>query len=270
MFAGNSIVSSINASSGSINTVRVSGDVELLPSATQAATPPSGATRAVIDVKLFGTDNLGTTGASDLLSLKARGTYNFYSGGSPAVRDQERFRVDNSGGFVAFGETDIGGIQSEGAGTRFMCMPYKGATRGGYVSGTQWDDANIGYWSTAFGYNARASGGYSFAAGWESVAANIDSIALGNYITASGAACVAMGYYAHCNTRQGSFVFSDRSVIDDGNIATDESFKASVNHSFNARATGGYFLYTNTAVNTGLRLSHLLPPNTILRQLRLD
>jgi hypothetical protein len=213
-------------------------------------------------VKLVGTDHLGTTGDSDLLSLKASGTYNFYTGASPDARDQERFRVDNSGGFVAFGETDIGGIPAEGAGTRFMWMPYKGATRGGYVNGTQWDDANVGYWSTAFGYNARASGDYGFAAGRDSVAANIDSIALGNFVTASGAACVGLGYYAHCNTRQGSFVFSDRSVVDDGNFATDESFKATVNHSFNVRATGGLWFFTNTAVNTGLRLSHLLSSNT--------
>jgi hypothetical protein len=260
--AGDSVVTAINAGSLTINTAHVSGDVELLSSTTQAATQSSGATGALIDVKLVGSDNLGTSGTSDLLSLRASGTYNLYTGGTPEVRNQERFRFDNTGGFAAFGDQDIGSIPAEGAGTRFMWMPYKAATRGGYVNGTQWDDANIGYYSTAFGYNARASGDYAFAAGRESVAANIDSIALGNYITASGAACVALGYYAHCNTRQGSFVFSDRSVVDDGNFATDESFKASVNHSFNVRATGGLGFFTNTAVNTGLRLSHLLSSNT--------
>jgi hypothetical protein len=150
----------------------------------------------------------------------------------------------------------------EGAGTRFMWLPYKGSTRAGYVNGTQWDDANVGYWSTAFGYNARASGDYGFAAGQDVVAANSWSVAMGQFSTASGAASVALGYYAHTNARQGSFVFSDRSVLDDGNFATDESFKATVNHSFNVRATGGYWLFTNTGVNTGLRLSHLLSSNT--------
>jgi trimeric autotransporter adhesin len=143
-----------------------------------------------------------------------------------------------------------------------MWMPYKGATRGGYVNGTQWDDANIGYWSTAFGHNARASGDYGFAAGQDVVAANSWSVAMGQYVTASGAASVGLGYYAHTNARQGSFVFSDRSVLDDGNFVTDESFKAAVNHSFNVRATGGLWFFTNTAVNTGLRLSHLLSSNT--------
>src|SRR3712207_3158409 len=118
--------------------------------------------------------------------------------------------------------------------------------------------------STLFPYTTlfRSSGDYGFAAGQNSVAANSHSIALGNFNTASGAASVALGYYAHTNTRQGSFVFSDRSVVDDGNFVTDESFKASVNHSFNVRATGGLWFFTNTAVNTGLRLSHLLPSNT--------
>jgi hypothetical protein len=87
-------------------------------------------------------------------------------------------------------------------------------------------------------------------------------VAMGQYVTASGAASVGLGYYAHTNARQGSFVFSDRSVLDDGNFVTDESFKATVNHSFNVRATGGYWLFTNTGVSTGLRLSHLTASNT--------
>jgi hypothetical protein len=259
--AGASVVTAINAGGSSVNTSHVSGDVELLPSATQTATQAASVTRPLIDVKLVGTDNLGTSGQSDLLSLSASGTYKFYTGATPEARDRERFRIDNAGAFAAFGDADIGSIPAEGAGTRFMWLPYKGATRGGYVDGTQWDDANIGYWSTAFGHNARASGDYGFAAGQNVVAANSWSVAMGQYVTASGAASVGLGYYAHTNSRQGSFVFSDRSVLDDGNFVTDESFKATVNHSFNARATGGYWLFTNTGVSTGLRLSHLLSTN---------
>jgi hypothetical protein len=84
---------------------------------------------------------------------------------------------------------------------------------------------------------------------------------MGEFCTASGADSVALGYYAHTNARQGSFVFADRSVVDDGNPATDESFRAAANHSFNVRATGGYWMYTNTALTTGLRLSHVLTGN---------
>src|SRR5215212_4855389 len=178
--AGDSVVTAVNASASAISTSHVSGDVELLPLATQTATQAAGSARPLIDVKLLGTDNLGTSGSGDLLSLKASGTYSFYTGATPEARDQERFRVDNAGGFAAFGELDMGRIPAEGAGTRFMWLPYKGATRGGIVNGTQWDDANIGYFSTAFGHNARASGDYGFAAGQDSVAANNNSVALGN------------------------------------------------------------------------------------------
>ena len=235
--------------------------IQLAPAATQTATT---SVNDLVNAKLVGdgTTNLGTTGQADLLSLSASGTYSFYTGAPAETRDMERFRVDNTGGFAAFGETDLGDIPAQGAGTRFMWLPYKGATRAGYVDGTQWDEANVGYFSTAFGNNARASGDYAFAAGQNVVAANSWAVAMGQYVTSSGAASVGLGYYAHTNSRQGSFVFSDRSVLDDGNFVTDESFKAVNAHSFNVRATGGYYLFTNTGVTTGLRLSHLTTSNT--------
>jgi hypothetical protein len=231
--------------------------VEASPAAQQTVT----SNNSLINLKLIGTQNFNSGNRPTLISLSASGTYDPYTGGSSTLRNQERFRVENEGSMLATSEIGLGMIPVEGSGARFMWYGGKGAIRGGYVNGTQWDDANIGYHSTAFGYNARASGDYSFAAGTDVTAANINSTALGQYCTASGAASVALGYYAHTNTRQGSFVFSDRSVIDDGNFATDESFKATVNHSFNVRAVGGYYFYTNTAVNTGLRLSSLLTSN---------
>lgn len=253
--AGDSVVTAINTSSSAINTSHVTGDVELAPSAQQT----TSSTNKLINLKLVGSTTLGTPGANSLLSLSASG---HYSDGNDY--DSERFRVDNDGALLAVGAYNsgaTGSIPAEGAGTRFMWYPGKAAFRVGGISGTQWDDANTGLYSTSFGFNARSSGDYSFAAGQEAVAANNNSIALGQFVTATGAASVALGYYAHTNARQGSFVFSDRSVVDDGNFATDESFRAAVNHSFNVRATGGYFLYTNTAINTGLRLSHLTPSN---------
>jgi hypothetical protein len=169
-----------------------------------------------------------------------------------------RLSVFKTGALLLGGDYDggsySGGIPAEGAGTRLMWFPEKAATRAGYVNGTQWDDANIGYFSTAMGYNARASGDYGTAFGKDVVAANTSSTALGELCTASGAASVAMGYYAHTNARQGSFVFSDRSVIDDGNFATDEAFRASVSHSANWRVSGGFRIYTSSNLSTGVTL----------------
>ena len=239
------------------------GDLKFLPSATQTATLADNQQADLIDLQLNGGNNtdLGTSGTRDLISLRVNGTFRI--NGFPHARDMERFRVDNAGGIlsVAGSEEFEGSVPVEGSCARFMWYPGKRAIRAGYVNGTQWDDANVGLYSAAFGYNARASGDYGFAAGQDVVAANSWSTAFGHYSTASGAVSVALGYYAHTNSRQGSFVFSDRSVLDDDNIFTDESFRSANNHTFNVRATGGYYFFTNTGVSTGLRMSHLNSSN---------
>ncbi|PJJ60939.1 tail fiber domain-containing protein [Hymenobacter chitinivorans] len=167
-----------------------------------------------------------------------------------------RFSIFTNGALLAGGDYDGGftypNIPAEGSGTRLMWYPGKASFRAGYINGTQWDDANIGLYSIAAGYNARASGDYATAFGKDNVAANVSSTALGEFCTASGAASVALGYYAHTNTRQGSFVFADRSVTDDGNFVTDESFKAGANHSANWRVTGGFRIYTSSDRSTGV------------------
>jgi len=81
-----------------------------------------------------------------------------------------------------------------GEGTRFMWIPKKGAFRAGYVSGSQWDDSNIGYYSTATGYNTTAFQSGSVAMGYETSATGEYSVAMGYQTTASGLASVTMGY----------------------------------------------------------------------------
>lgn len=230
--AGNSIVNSINdeATNGTINSNRLPADVvRIKPAASQNSTSDVGGTDAMVNL---------------------RGNYN----GS-----QSNFRVNHDGSLLASGVYDgaYGNASplTEGSGTRMMWLPRKAAFRAGYVNGTQWDDANIGTFSTAFGENVRASGDFSFAAGRNTVAANGSSVAMGELSVASGSASVALGYFAHTNARQGSFVFSDRSLVDDGDFRSDESFRAASNHSFNVRAVGGYYFYTNSALTNGLRMS---------------
>jgi hypothetical protein len=81
-----------------------------------------------------------------------------------------------------------------GAGTRLMWIPSKSAFRAGAIDSTQWDAANIGNYSGAFGANTKASGSSSFACGIASEATGNYSIALGNQCVASGSDCVAIGY----------------------------------------------------------------------------
>jgi hypothetical protein len=170
-----------------------------------------------------------------------------------------RFSLHTNGALLAGGDYDGGQtyegyspIPAEGSGTRLMWYPGKAALRAGYVNGTQWDDANIGLYSNAMGYNVRASGDYTFASGNTTVAAQTGSTAMGQYCTASGAASVALGNYAHTNARQGSFVFADRTVTDDGDGFTDESFRAAANHSANWRVSGGFRIYTASNMSSGV------------------
>jgi trimeric autotransporter adhesin len=95
----------------------------------------------------------------------------------------DRMRVDSAGGFVFLGQLGIGIIPATGGGERTMWYPFKGAFRSGSAGGsgsTAWDDANIGFWSLAGGFESRAKGIYSFAMGNQNVADAQSSVALGN------------------------------------------------------------------------------------------
>ncbi len=257
--AGSNIVNAVNAGSSSIVTSRVAGDVEFAPSAQQMA----DSTNHLINLKLVSTDpvnhKLGTPGQNALISLSASGTYPDNS-----THDKERFRVDNDGSILSVADY-TGGVNTtapiEGSGTRFMWYAAKAALRAGQINGTQWDDANIGLYSTAFGENVRALGDNAIVVGKNSVAANTGTVALGEGHTATGANSVALGYGASTSTiagspRTGTFVFSDRSVpltysFNGTSPDIESQFHPTVTNSFNVRAVNGSFFYTNTALSTG-------------------
>ncbi|SEI57519.1 Head domain of trimeric autotransporter adhesin [Dyadobacter sp. SG02] len=158
--------------------------------------------------------------------------------------------VFQDGAFLLGGEYNGDGsgvdVPVEGAGTRLMWYPKKGAFRGGGVNSTQWDAANIGDYSVAIGQDVRASASNATAFGLRTTAAQQSSFAVGENNVASGAASVAMGYHAHTNARQGSFVFADRSSVD--------TIRAGVNHSANWRTSGGFRIFTSSNLSTGVTL----------------
>lgn len=89
----------------------------------------------------------------------------------------------------------------QGAGTRMMWYPQKGAFRAGSVTGTQWDKNNIGRYSFAAGANAKASGDNSIvlgnnsgASGNNAIAFGVDNGALGDNSTAMGIDNLALSY----------------------------------------------------------------------------
>jgi ubiquinone biosynthesis protein UbiJ len=160
---------------------------------------------------------------------------------------------------VATGSFGTGNIPAEGSGTRAMWHPARAAFRAGSINGTQWDEANIGLYSVAIGQNVRASGDNGVAFGFNTTAANLNSFAVGENNTASGVSSVALGTSAHTNAKQGSFVFSDRSL-------TSDSLRASHAHQASWRVSGGFRIFTSTTTGSAATGLHLLPNSSTYTQ----
>lgn len=101
--------------------------------------------------------------------------------------------VNHDDGVIAEGTFGSGQSLSAGGGTRLVWSSKHAALRAGQVSGTQWDDANIGNYSLGFGSNTIASGGFSFAGGATSTASGDHSFAYGVNAVASGARSLSIG-----------------------------------------------------------------------------
>ena len=110
---------------------------------------------------------------------------------APAIPGAIRLQAD--GGFLAGGQVGTGTIPATGAGARMMWFPARAAVRAGDVGEEQWDEANIGRSSTAFGHNTVASAFASTAIGNAATASGFGSVAFGQATTASGFYSTAMG-----------------------------------------------------------------------------
>ena len=183
------------------------------------------------------------------------------------------------GGLLAGGTFGTGSIPASGAGTRLMWYPAKAAFRGGNVDGSQWDDANVGLYSTAMGFNTGAAGSYSVAMGYQTAANGDYSTAMGRYsaangvystalgtaiaggshstamgastasgdystamgssTTASGSYSTAIGKNVDTNNMMGSFIYGDAS--------SRSIVSNTANNQFVAAATGGVYFFTSCA-----------------------
>ncbi len=104
------------------------------------------------------------------------------------------FALLNDGGFLARGTLGTGTGLAIGSGTRMMWLPYKSAFRAGTVPGDAWNEANIGDFSTALGYDTTARGVASTALGDHTVAGGLASTAMGKDTNASGYVGSAFGF----------------------------------------------------------------------------
>ncbi len=139
------------------------------------------------------------------------------------------------GGILAIGTFGSGAdLVTKGAGTRFIWYPKKAALRAGYVDGAQWDDANIGDYSAAFGNSTIASGTASFAAGEHTVASGEASFASGYNTTASGNSSFASGYNTIASGASSFASGKDTVASGEVSFASGEGTIASGDYSFAA------------------------------------
>ena len=125
-------------------------------------------------------------GTAPMISLRGQSTC---CGPTTGFAD---FKVFQNGSFVATGALGIGTIPMQGSGYRTMWYTYKGAFRSGYAD-TEWDDANVGFFSWAGGSNSTAAGLYSLAFGDTNKALGTSSIAFGSGNHVKGAAGISAG-----------------------------------------------------------------------------
>gem|GEM_PF-2167777 len=88
-------------------------------------------------------------------------------------------KLEVTNGAVLFSGT-TGSTPISGTGSRMMWTPDKSAFRAGFVNGGQWDAANIGDYSAAFGHSTEATGTASTAMGI-STQSSYGALAIGRY-----------------------------------------------------------------------------------------
>jgi hypothetical protein len=121
----------------------------------------------------------------------------------------DRFRVDSSGAFVAYGFVrDVGNttgcaaqLPATGAGTRFLWHPCRGSVRFGRVptAQTNWDDANMDDFTFAGGNQVVSSGYGAFAYGDQVTASSTVGVGFGSGVTVSGTAGFSAGASNVCS-----------------------------------------------------------------------
>lgn len=128
--------------------------------------------------------------------------------GNTIIADAGAITIAGTDGLVSTGVANSGAVMPSGAGVRMVWNPRKAAFRSGRITGTEWDDANIGFYSigfgldvsapaiasTAFGFDTVASGSTSTAFGYQSSASENTSTSFGFQSIASGPTSTAFGY----------------------------------------------------------------------------
>ncbi len=177
----------------------------------------------------------------DILSVTNDGSIGIGSA-TPHARltlDQDR-AASSDGGILAFGSFGNGAfLTASGAGTRMFWYPRKAAFRAGTVTGDHWDDAKIGDYSVALGFDVTAEGVSSTSIGSNNTATSLHAVSIGDFngaianysvsigysLVNNGIASVAMGKDNQVNAPSTAAITlgSNNQVIGDSAIALGES-----------------------------------------------
>ena len=197
------------------------------------------------------------------------------------------YSFENVNGLVAHGNFGVGGIGDTGPGTRLLWYPGKAAFRVGHTSSGQWDDASVGTFSVAMGFDTVASGGNSTAMGSSTIASGhyatamgANTIATGNYSTAfgniskamgsgsvvagtdsvaGGVDSIALGLRVNANGIGSVVIGSDATATTTGTFmygdrSTPNDLTTLGSNEFLVRAAGGTIFYSNAAMTSGVIL----------------
>ena len=155
------------------------------------------------------------------------------------------FDIDANGLVAATGTDATGSLSLSGVGTRMFWFPAQAAFRAGRVDTTQWDAANIGWASVAFGASTKASGWSSTALGYETVASGWISFASGSNTLSSNSYSTAMGSYT--SALGSSSTALGWQTIASGNSSTAGGFNSQAWADYSS--SFGYSLYNASYAN---------------------
>jgi len=182
-----------------------------------------------------GTDNTNFIGTINPVDLNFK-TYN-----------QMALQLTSVGALIATG-TNLGTAPNLGAGSRMMWIPASSAFRAGGVSGTHWNNINIGAYSVAMGHDVMATSYASIALGDNVSAGNRSAIAMGQNASASGPNSLAIGTLVNASW-YGSMAIGDQEY---GNTMSTDA-----GNQMYMRFKGGYRLYTTTTQGAGVMYAEL-------------
>ncbi len=189
--------------------------------------------------------NIGSYSIAVGIGTKASGIYSVALGDGTTASGQNATAIGHSTSATNMYSTAMGsGTNATGESSTALGFGTdangSSATAMGYQTTAS---ANI---STAMGYQTTASGNTSTAIGSSSTASGNQSIAIGTSVIGSGSRSTAMGNFASTNSQDGAFVIGDNSTTTVLNATTPQQFRT--------RFSGGYQLWTNSAMSIGARL----------------